>query len=150
MTSEQNTSQKTMRIILSTPSKPTTKSPPTVPAAYALTSTSTGTTQHLQPTLTSASRVFRPRSNQIWPSDDQKPQHASHPWTAPIYVKKTAQRPTATNTSPLCDNKWKQTVHSIAGTFFYYSEIDPCIKTALNEISSRKSKPTQETMKYSI
>ena len=42
--SGKNTSRKTMRIILSTTSKPTTKSPSTVPAASTSASTYTGTT----------------------------------------------------------------------------------------------------------
>jgi hypothetical protein len=41
------------------------------------------------------------------------------------------------------------TIQAICGTFIYYSECDPCIKTALNEISTQQSAPTEETRKKS-
>ena len=47
-----------MCIILSTPTNKTMKSPSTVPAASTLSSTYTGTTQHLHPMLNSAWKVF--------------------------------------------------------------------------------------------
>jgi len=76
-----------------------------------------------------------------------KPQHAPHSWTAPVYGRKTAQKPTISTPSPSLDSKGTKRVQSIAGTYTYYSEVDPCIKVALNEIASQQAKPTEATVK---
>ena len=74
-------------------------------------------------------------------------QHAPHPWIAPIYGKKTAQSPTPTSSAPLLDAKGTQRIQAINGTFIHYSNIDPCIKPALNEIGTVQAKPTTDTNK---
>ena len=76
-----------------------------------------------------------------------KPQHAPHSWTAPVYGRKTAQKPTVSTPSPSLDSKGTKRVQSVAGTYTYYSEVDPCIKVALNEIASQQAKPTEATIK---
>jgi hypothetical protein len=72
-------------------------------------------------------------------------QHAPHPWTAPVYGKKTAQQPTAPSTSPLLDKAGTRRIQAINGTFIHYANIDPCIKPALNEIGTVQAAPTTDT-----
>ena len=56
------------------------------------------------------------------------PQHDPHSWTAPIYVQRTAQRPTATNTSPLLENEGKKSSNPLLAP------------SSNNQISTRASK----------
>ena len=72
-------------------------------------------------------------------------QHSPHPWNAPIYGKKIAQRPTLASSSPTLDATATQRIQAIAGTFLYYSEIDPCIKPCLNSIGTEQACPTEST-----
>ena len=74
-----------------------------------------------------------------------KPQHAPHAWIAPVYGRKTAQMPTPDPDEPTLDKKGSHRVQSVSGKFLYYSNIDYCIKPALNEISSQQAKPTKQT-----
>jgi hypothetical protein len=74
-----------------------------------------------------------------------KPQHAPHEWTAPICGRKTAQQPTPDPIEPILDTKGTTRIQSVSGTFLYYSNINYCIKPALNEISGQQAKPTKLT-----
>ena len=69
-------------------------------------------------------------------------QHAPHPWIAPVYGKKSAQKPTS---APLLDKTATQRILAITGTFIHYANIDPCIKPALNEIGTVQASPTTDT-----
>jgi len=74
-----------------------------------------------------------------------RPQHAPHAWLEPTYGRRGPQLPTtATNESALNNEETKK-IQSISGTLNYYSEIDPCIKPALNEIAREQAKPTFAT-----
>jgi len=48
-------------------------------------------------------------------------------------------------TEPTLNNKETKRIQSISGPLNYYSEIDPCIKPALNEIAREQAKPTLTT-----
>jgi len=48
-------------------------------------------------------------------------------------------------TEPALNDKETKRIQSISGTFNHYSEIDPCIKPALNEIAHEHAKPTLRT-----
>ena len=72
-------------------------------------------------------------------------QHAPHPWKAPTYGRNTAQTPTTSPSSPLLDKEGTRRIQAIAGTFNFYSEVDPCIKPALNEIGTVQAAPTEDT-----
>ena len=72
-------------------------------------------------------------------------QHAPHPWNQPTYGKSTPQSPTISPLSPPLDLKGTRRIQAIAGTFNFYSEVDPCIKPALNEIGTVQAKPTMNT-----
>ena len=74
-----------------------------------------------------------------------RPQHAPHPYNAPIYGSKTPQKATVQAKATPLDAEGTRRIQAIAGTFLYYSEIDPCIKPALNEISATQAKPTEDT-----
>ena len=74
-----------------------------------------------------------------------RPQHAPHAWQQPTYGKRGPQSPTATTNEPALNNEETKRIQTISGTFNYYSEIDPCIKPALKEISSEQAKPTSKT-----
>ena len=80
-------------------------------------------------------------------SQPKKPQHSPHDWTQPIYGQRKAQQATETAPSPLLGPDGIKRIQGIAGTFNYYSEIDPCIKPALNEIATEQSAPTEITNK---
>jgi hypothetical protein len=74
----------------------------------------------------------------------QRPQHAPHLWTAPVYGAKTQFAPS--DISPLLDLAGIRRIQQIAGTFLYYSRgCDPTIITALNEISHQQAAPTEKT-----
>ena len=75
----------------------------------------------------------------------KKTQYSPHPWHAPVYGRKTSQQPTAPSTAPLLYKSGTRRIQAISGTFLYYSKIDMCIKTALNEIPTKKSAPTEDT-----
>jgi hypothetical protein len=72
-------------------------------------------------------------------------QHAPHPWHKPTYGKSTPQTPTTSPISPPLDLKGTRRIQAIAGTFNFYSEVDPCIKPALNEIGTVQASPTADT-----
>ena len=72
-------------------------------------------------------------------------QHAPHTWNKPTYGKSTPQTPTTPPISPPLDVKGTRRIQAIAGTFNFYSEVDPCIKPALNEIGSVQASPTLDT-----
>ena len=74
-----------------------------------------------------------------------RPQHAPHPYNAPVYGSKQPQKATVLAKATPLDAEGTRRIQSIAGTFIYYSEIDPCIKPALNEISSVQASPTEDT-----
>ena len=80
---------------------------------------------------------------------DHKPparaQHAPHPYNAPVYGSKQPQKATVEAKATPLDAEGTRRVQAIAGTFLYYSEIDPCIKPALNEISATQASPTEDT-----
>ena len=78
------------------------------------------------------------------PTNNRK-QHSPHPWSTPIYGRKQAQQPTTSSSTPLLDAKATQRIQAIAGTFLYYSEIDPCIKPCLNPIGTEQASPTEDT-----
>ena len=59
-------------------------------------------------------------------------QHAPHPWKAPAYGRDTSQAPTTSPMSPPLDKEGTRRIQAIAGTFNFYSEVDPGIKPALN------------------
>ena len=75
----------------------------------------------------------------------QRPQHAPHAWLEPKYGKQGPQLPTKQSTESTLNDKETKRIQSISGTLNYYSEIDPCIKPALNEISREQAKPTLTT-----
>ena len=72
-------------------------------------------------------------------------QHAPHPWQEPAYGRTGPQRPTPTPQSPLLDAAGTRRIQAITGTFNFYSEVDPCIKPALNEIGTVQAAPTEDT-----
>ena len=72
-------------------------------------------------------------------------QHAPHTWTAPAYGRKGSQAPTPPSNAPLLDKEATKRIQAITGTFNFYSEVDPCIKPALNEIGTTQAKPTTDT-----
>ena len=72
-------------------------------------------------------------------------QHAPHPWTLPHYGRSQPQLPTSPPAAPPLDLKATRRIQAIAGTFNFYSEVDPCIKPALNEIRTMQAKPTEAT-----
>ena len=72
-------------------------------------------------------------------------QHAPHPWQKPVYGRRTPQSPTSTPVSPPLDKEGTRRIQAIAGTFNFYSEVDPCIKPALNEIGTVQAAPTEDT-----
>ena len=74
-----------------------------------------------------------------------RPQNFPRIWNKPVYGLKTTQRPTASSTTAPLDKNVTWHIQSISGKFLYYSKIDPCIKLALNEISSEQSAPTKDT-----
>ena len=77
----------------------------------------------------------------------KRPQHSPHEWTQPVYGRRQAQQATQPAPSPLLGPDGIKRTQGIAGTFNYYSEIDPCIKPALNEIATEQSAPTEITHK---
>ena len=72
-------------------------------------------------------------------------QHAPHPWSQPSYGRSSPQQPTTTPSAPPLDATATRRIQAIAGTFNFYSEVDPCIKPALNEIGTMQAKPTEVT-----
>ena len=76
-----------------------------------------------------------------------RPQHAPHDYTTPIYGRTQPQTPVETPAAPPLDKAQTKMIQGITGTFNYYSEIDPCIKPALNEIASQQAAPTEITKK---
>ena len=74
----------------------------------------------------------------------KKLQYSPHPWHTPVYGRKAAQQPTDPSAAPLLDKFGTHRIQAIYGTFLYYSEIDPCIKTALNGIATKQSAPTED------
>jgi len=75
----------------------------------------------------------------------QRPQHAPHAWLEPKYGKQGPQLPTKQSTEPTLNDKEPKRIESISGTLNNYSEIDPCIKPALNEIAREQAKATLTT-----
>jgi len=69
-------------------------------------------------------------------------QHAPHAWQEPTYGKRGPQSPTTKAAEPTLNEKETKRIQSISGTFNYHSEVDPCIKPALNEIAHEQAKPT--------
>ena len=69
-------------------------------------------------------------------------QHALYRWTAPVYGSDIAQNNIPLSTAKSLGKEETGDIQSISGTFNYYTEIDPCIKTVLNEISTQQSAPT--------
>ena len=79
-----------------------------------------------------------------------KPEHALHEWTAPIYSRTNPQKATELITSPELDKDGAFRVQSVTGTFLYYDHgVDPTILVALNAIYGQQSKPTTNTNKNS-
>ena len=74
-----------------------------------------------------------------------RPQHAPHAWQEPTYGKRGPQSPTTTTNEPALNNDEAKIIQSTSGKFNYYSDTDPCIKPALNEIASEQAKPTFTT-----
>ena len=72
-------------------------------------------------------------------------QHDPHPWTQPIYSRSTPQQPTFTPSALTLDANGTHRIQAIAGTFNFYSEVDPCIKPALNEIGTMQARSTEAT-----
>jgi len=70
----------------------------------------------------------------------QRPQHAPHAWLEPKYGKQGSQLPAKKSTEPTLNDKETKRIQTISGIFNYYSEIDPCIKPALNEIAREQAK----------
>jgi hypothetical protein len=76
----------------------------------------------------------------------KKPQYAPHHWSKPVYGKRLQMTPVDT-TAPL-DTKGIRRVQSIIGSILYYSRaVDPTMLPALNDISSKQSKATEDTKK---
>ena len=80
--------------------------------------------------------------NHVPPS---RPQHSLHIRNKPVYGRKTSQQPTNSSTAAHLDKYCTICIQYISGKFLYYSKIYPCIKPALNEISSEKSAPIEYT-----
>jgi hypothetical protein len=76
----------------------------------------------------------------------QVPQYSPHIHT-PIKYGERIQYAKAPDSSAPLDKKDTKRVQSIVGTFLYYARaIDSTYLTALNEIASQQSKPTQQTL----
>ena len=74
-----------------------------------------------------------------------RPQHSPHIWNKQVYGRKNTQQHTASSTAAPLDKYDTRLIQPISVIFLYYSEIDPCINPALNEISSEQSAPTKDT-----
>ena len=74
------------------------------------------------------------------------PQNAPHKWIEPVYGLIQQHQPTTKSTTEPLDPKVITHVQSINVTFIFYSQFDPCIPVALNEIGSKQSKATTDTM----
>ena len=75
----------------------------------------------------------------IYHKPPNKPQHTPRLWAAPVYGQKITQKITPTSAATPLYDKGKRHVQSIAGTFLYYSNIYPCTKSPLKEISTKQS-----------
>ena len=73
-------------------------------------------------------------------------QHAPHKCIEPVYGSTQLQQPTTESTTEPLEPKGITDVQSINGTFIFYSQVNPCILVALNEIGSDQSKSTIYTM----
>ena len=62
------------------------------------------------------------------------------------YGHNISQKPTPTSTAAPLDTKGKRRVQYIAGNLIYYYKIDPCIKPEQNEIPTKQSDPTKDTL----
>ena len=82
---------------------------------------------------------------EFWTKTSKSPQYAPHAYIMPGYIQGNTQDPIPTFQH--CADKKPNPLHtqSIMGTFLYYSDINPCIKSALNEIASQQSAPTKYT-----
>ena len=75
-----------------------------------------------------------------------KPQHSPHPWVSPVYGSRRQQSPTPTSTAPLINQAGTLRFQGIPDNFLYYGcSINPCILSALNEISPEQAKLTTNT-----
>ena len=75
-----------------------------------------------------------------------KPQHAPHPWTKPVFGAQVQFAP-KDDTSPPLSTKDATFIQSVTGSLLYYARaVDPTILPALNEIATKQSKPTTTTM----
>jgi hypothetical protein len=76
----------------------------------------------------------------------KKPQHAPHHWSKPVYSKRLQMTPI--DTSPPQTTKGICQVQSIIGSILYYARaVDPTMLPALNDISSKQSKATEDTQR---
>jgi hypothetical protein len=76
----------------------------------------------------------------------KKPQHAPHQWTVPTYGRRLQMAP-IDKTTPL-PPKGIRCVQSIIGSILYYARaVDPTMLPALNGISSKQAKATEQTNK---
>ena len=75
-----------------------------------------------------------------------RPSHAPHKWTRPAYGKQTQYAPQPDDLEILQTTIEIRRIQAIVGTFLYYARaIDCTMLPALNQISTKQSKPTQQT-----
>ena len=76
---------------------------------------------------------------------DNRKQYAPHKWMVPIFGYNRQFAPSDDTSTPL-DKKGIKRVQQVVGSFLYYVRaIDNTIITALNEITLKQSKPTENT-----
>ena len=74
-------------------------------------------------------------------------QHSPHTWNKPAYGNKI-QYAIQNEHEDKLDQKGKQRIYSIVGTFLYYARaVDPTILPALNDIATVQAAPTMDTIK---
>ena len=73
----------------------------------------------------------------------QKPQHAPHELTTPVYDQKVLLSPSSL---PIIEAKGVIKIQPINGTFLYYAHVfDPCMLPVINEIYIQQAQPTIDT-----
>ena len=75
----------------------------------------------------------------------EKPVHAPHRWSEPVYGQKV-QYAKDIDSTPYLDDKGKRRIQSVVGSCLYYCRaLDGTIHTALNDIGYQQAKPAANT-----
>eukprot|EP00957_Ditylum_brightwellii_P128527 9803600-Ditylum_brightwellii.AAC.1 len=70
-----------------------------------------------------------------------------HPYTAPVYTKKSQLTP-AENTTPYLDDLGKKCIQQVIGTLLFYAHaVDPTLLMTINAIAAKQASPTEKTAK---